>query len=189
MTVRTARLIAVFACIGLAGCGGPSAQVLLAPPPPDARVPALVGSLEVRDVSLPRYAASDDLVVLDDDGLLQTVSGAVWADTPERSMTLALADALGAITGARVAAEPWPFAQAPAAQVTVRVSQLLATANGALRLKGHYAIAPVNSGLADRSGQFDISVPVTDTAPAALAEAHGRAVSALAGQIAGRIAR
>lgn len=175
-------------CI-LMACSGPDTQVLLAPSAPSLRVSPLVSSIEVRDVSLPRYAASDALVKQGENGVLEELPKTVWADTPERSLTLALARDLSVITGARVAVEPWPFAQQPAASVTVRVEQLLARQDNILVLSGQYAIAPVDSGLSDRSGRFDLSVPILGDTPAALANAQSQAMAQLSETIAKRLAR
>ncbi len=189
MILRCPRHACVVFMAALAACAPPVTQILIPPADTELSVRPLVGSLEVRDMSLPRYAASDDLVVLGEDGGIDTLRGLVWADTPERALTLRLADSLGAITGARVAGEPWPFADLPAAQLTVRVSDLLASSDGVLRFRGHYAIAAVDSDLADRDGSFDLSVPLRSLSPQAVAEAHSTALSRLAETVARRIAR
>lgn len=186
--IARACLAALFA-LSLSACGNNPAQVLVTPATPEIRLRPIVSSLEVRDISLPLYAASDSPVLLDADGTLLEIKNTVWADTPERALTLQLAGDLGAITGARVAAEPWPFAASPAAQVTVRVERFLGQAGGQFRMTGQYAIAPVDSGLSDRSGRFDIAVPMVGDSAGALASAQGRAVSQLAETIARRIAR
>lgn len=178
----------------LAACSGPVTQVAVPPVASDLRLRPVVGSLEVRDLSLPRYAASDGVVQAGPDGGIDTLPSTVWADTPERALTLRLVDALGRITGARVASEPWPFAEPPAASVTVRVTDALgqpgtADAPGRFVMRGSYAIAPVAGDLSDRSGGFDIVVPLTDASPQALAGAQSAALGELAETLAGRIAR
>lgn len=180
--------------LGLAGCSGPVTQVAVPPVQTELRLRAMVGSLEVRDISLPRYAASDDIVRGGADGGIDTLPATAWADTPERALTLRLVDALDRITGARVAAEPWPFAEPPAASVTIRVTDALgrpgpADAPGRFEMRGSYAISPVASDLADRAGRFDIAVPLDDGGPAALAAAQSAALGELAETLARRIAR
>ena len=135
MRLALFRLTALIALTLTAACTGYDTQVPMPETGSALRVHPLIGSLEVRDVSLPRYAASDEVVFLGDDGGLATVPGILWADTPERAATLALVEDLTQITGARVAAEPWPFSRAPDAQAVVRVSRLHGTANGVFRLK------------------------------------------------------
>ena len=180
--------------LGLAGCSTSLTQVAVPPVTTDLRVRPVVSSLVVRDISLPRYAAGDSLVFAGEGGVINSLPTIVWADTPERGLTLNLADTLGRITGARVAAEPWPFSDQPAASVTVRVTQFLGgfnttTGTGALEFAGSYAISPVDSGLSDRSGRFDISVPMLDGSPQALAAAQSVALGQLAETLARRIGR
>jgi uncharacterized lipoprotein YmbA len=185
--IARACLPALFAVV-LTGCGSPT-QVLLTPATSELRVSPAISSLVVRDLSLPLYAASDAPVILNADGTVGELSGTVWADTPERALTLQLAADLSVITGARVAAEPWPFSSSPAAEVTVRVERFLGQADGQFRMTGQYAIAPIDSGLSDRSGRFDIVVPMPGATAGAVAGAQGRAISQLAETIARRIAR
>lgn len=173
----------------LTACSGFDTQIPVPVVDSELRVRPIVASLEVRDVSLPRYAAADEIVLLDENGGLETISGSLWADTPTRASTTALADALGEITGSRVAAEPWPFAEPPSAQLQVRVSTMHGDASGVFRLKGQYAISPVASSLSDRAGRFDISVPLTGDTPQAVAGAQAQAFSQLSETIARRLAR
>lgn len=187
--MRILRILATVSVAALAGCSGFDTQIPVPVVESDLRLQPLVSSLEVRDVSLPRYAAADEIVLLDENGGLETISGNLWADTPTRASTTALADAIGEITGARVAAEPWPFAEPPSAQVQVRVSTMHGDASGLFRLKGQYAISPVASSLSDRSGRFDISVPLRGDTPQAVAQAQATAFAQLSETIARRIAR
>lgn len=178
----------------VAACSGPVTQVAVPPVETELRLRPIVGSLEVRDMSLPRYAASDDIVRAGAGGGIDTLRSTVWADTPERGLTLRLVDALDRITGARVAAEPWPFAEPPAASVTIRVTDALgqlgsAEVPGRYVLRGSYAISPVASDLADRAGRFEFAVPLADDSPQALATAQSAALGELAETLARRIAR
>lgn len=175
--------------LGLTACAGPATQVLIPPSTPSLRIKPAVSSIVVQDISLPRYAASDDLVVIDSNGVLQSLPNTIWADTPERGLTLDMARDLGKITGARVSTEPWPFSDTPQARVTIRVTRLLGQANGVLLFSGQYAVAPVDSGISDKSDFFDISVPMAGKEPADLAQAVGKAMSQLAETIARRMAR
>lgn len=182
------RVLAIVWLAVLAGCGSQT-QILMEAPTPDLRLRPAVASVEVRDISLPRYAAADSLVVRTTDNALQQLSGTVWADNPERSMTLQLASDLGTITGVRVAAEPWPFADLPSAQVVVRVDRLIGQLGGTLRFSGQYAIAPVGADVSDRLSRFDITVRVPGETAGALALAQGTALAQLSEQIARDLAR
>ena len=188
------RAVAAALSLGLAACSAPVTQVAVPPVATELRLRPVVGSLEVRELSLPRYAAADDIARAGTDGGIDTLPATVWADTPERALTLRLAEALDRITGARVAVDPWPFAEPPAASLTVRVSDALgqagaADAPGRFVMRGSYAIAPVASDLSDRSGRFEIAVPLADASPQALAAAQSAALGELAETVARRIAR
>lgn len=174
----------------LATACAPAARLVLVPEAPSqASVRPLVSTFVVRDIELPDYAASDEVFVLDDSGVLSALSGVLWAATPEQTIRSGLVEALGDITGARVAGEPWPFSTLPAAEITVRVSRLTGQPGGALNFAGQYAIAPIDSGLADRSGRFDIRVPVQGEDAQALGRAQAAAVTELAETIARRVSR
>lgn len=187
--MKRALLACLFTLAVTAACAPPVTQILVPQTESDLRVRSLVSSLEVRDVSLPRYAASDEIAIVSESGGVDTLRNLVWADTPERAMTLRLADTLAEITGARVAGEPWPFADLPAAQLTVRVSEFVARPEGVLNFRGLYAVAAVDSDLADRSGRFDIAVPLGAPTPQGVANAQSAAVTRLGEIIARRIAR
>jgi len=173
----------------LAACAKRPDQYLLETPVSALRLPSVVGSIQLHDISLPRYANDDSLVSVQSDGALKSDRNAVWADVPQRSMTLALARNLAAITGARVATDPWPFAAAPQATLSVTVEQFARGTDGILRLTGSFALAPLAAAVSDRDGRFSISLPVPEDSAAAIAAAHGKAVETLAETIARRIAR
>ena len=182
------RVLLFVALAVLAACGS-STQVLMPTASPTLRVRPVVSSIEIRDVSLPRYAAGDEIVLLTSDGVLDPIRGKVWADTPERVVTLSLAENLATVTGVRVSTEPWPFLEPPQVSITVRVARLLASESGLLHFAGQYAIAPVGAATVDRSGQFDIAVPLAGTSPQAVAQAQAQAVANLSETLARRLAR
>lgn len=153
---------------------------------PTARIASRYASLEVVDVTMPAYAAKEEIFVEDPNGAIKA-PGPLWADNPARAMTLQLARDLAAITGATVAPEPWPFRGYPDAKVDVRFEEMLVAASGAFRISGQYFIAP-DRGDRNRSGRFSISVPLPAQAtPNAIATARGTATSSLAEQIAGAL--
>ena len=182
MTVWKAFLLAVL--LTFTACGPPVAQYLVDPPASELRLRPIVSSVEIRDVSLPRYAAADEISLQDADGAVRAVRGTAWADLPQRSVTRTLARNIGIILNNRAAAEPWPFADPPGAEVTVLVDN-----DGLFRLSGQYAIAPRDSGLSDRSGRFDITKPVGGESLNAVAAANGAALVDLSEIIARRLGR
>ncbi len=177
--------------LSLSGCAlAPPAQYLIDAPTSTLRLRPIIASLEVRDVSLPLHAGAEGLTVQGTDGVLRTNTSAVWADAPSRAATLSLVRHLSAITGARVAPEPWPFVEPPSATLTVSVETFFASVDGPLQLTGSYALASFTGGLSDRGGRFDITVPVPEDAPTTLiGAAHGTALRSLSETIARQIAR
>ncbi|AJE47808.1 PqiC family protein [Celeribacter indicus] len=180
--------------LALAACGDNDPRYLIATPPateaPAARAALRVATLEVRQVSLPAYAAADQILREEEaGGALRPVKSALWADEPSRAMTQRLADRIAATSTAEVAAEPWPLARPAQAEVDVRVSELAARADGRLHLNGQFAISSYDMVVRERIVPFAIAVPMNSDAPGAIAQATGAAVNALAARITGTLAR
>lgn len=170
----------------LAAC---SADPVLYPTPPvpaGDRIAVFASSVEVREVTLPLYAEAEEIYLGVPGGGIAELEGARWADDPRRAVTLELAAALGAATGARVAAEPWPYQSLPEASVTVRAAQMLAGPDPVFRLSGQWATGD-RDGERERSGAFHVAVPVDpEGGSAAIAAARAVAVRDLARLIAAR---
>lgn len=168
----------------LAACGADDRFIATPQVAATERIPSRFSSIEVREVSLPAYAASEEIFIQDTSGGL-VASELLWADDPTRAVTLALARNLAEITGVRVAPEPWPFDAYPAARVDVRVERFLTAPDGALTLAGQYFVADIDGRGRDRARLFDLSQPLDPSASAtAAAEARARLVTALALMIA-----
>lgn len=167
----------------VAGCaGGTSPQVVIDPKSSELRVPARVGSVMLRDISLPAYAQATEISVRGDNGTLVEKKGAVWADDPARAMTGAMVRNLSVITGAQVAAEPWPLEGYPDVELTVRVEHMFARADGSITLVGYYALRREYGRSMIR--QFDITRPAATEAPDDIALVYEAAWSDLAERIA-----
>ncbi len=167
----------------LAGCAGGTAERYSVPPTQTAeRVAIRYGAVEIRDVTLPSYAAGDEITQQSAGGVLTSSTAVLWADAPERAIALELVRHLSTLTGARVASDPWPFEAFPDATLEVRFEQLLAGADGVFRATGQFFVA-VEDGR-ERSGLFDLSVPLSaaeaDTSPATIAAARGQIILDLA---------
>lgn len=174
-----------------AACSTTPEQRVAVPPAPDEVKQQRIafGTVLLREVSLPRYAAGEEIFVADEAGLLSVRPGLLWADDPARAITLELARHLGRVTGARVVSEPWPFDTPAEAQVELRLEEMLAREAGVFRLSGQYFVTS-ESGRA-RARLFGIEVPLAAPAGAeggidatALAQARGQAVRDLAVEIA-----
>ena len=185
------------AALALAGCGGqpvlfstPSAGVTVhgRPADPGGLIGIPYASVEVREVSLPTYAEAEEIFFEGMGGTLMPIEGAEWADMPSRAVTLDLVGVLGAVTGARVAAEPWPYEAFPDARVEVRATRMSAGGDGVFRLSGQYYVADLRTDVEtprDRSMRFEIAVPYEmEAGVAAIADARSRAVRDLAREIA-----
>ena len=184
------RLGLVIATLSLtAACGDNNARYLLEPPATDTRVAVRVSTIEVRDVTLPSYAAASEVVQQDSDGALRPLARAVWADDPVRSVTLALTRMLDARSTATAMSEPWPLERYPDARVEVRIDRMVPGADGKFRLSGQYSIASPDSVIRESINGFDISVPLTGDTPGAVAQATGAAVGQLADAILARLRR
>jgi uncharacterized protein len=164
----------------LAACGGNSESFAVRAPQPAEQVRIAFGAVEVRDVSLPTYAASDEIYVQDGGGKLNSSSKVLWADLPERAVALELSQNLARMTGRRIASEPWPFEAYPDARLEVRFAELVATTAGEFRTSGQYFVGVLDGGQ-ERSGLFNLSVRYNpDGGPAAIAAARGQLILNLA---------
>jgi uncharacterized protein len=163
----------------LAACGTPE-RYAVTPPVVTEKLPIAFASVEVRDVSLPSYAAADEIHQLAANGTLISSSDALWADEPARAVALELSQNLTRLTGRRIASEPWPFEAFPDARLEVRFGELVASETGNFRASGQYFVA-VPDGRRERSGLFDLTVPFDPKGgPAALAAARGQIILDLA---------
>lgn len=177
------------ATLTLAACGDNNARFLIKTDEAATQTRVSVSTLEVRDVSLPAYASASEIVVEGADGALTTVKKALWADDPVRGVTGALARSLAVKSTATVSAEPWPLADGPAAQLEVRVDQMVAGADGTFRLSGQFAISSPQGQIRDSLTRFSISVPLLDTSPGAVAVSTGRAIDGLADEVLRKLRR
>ncbi len=185
MALRTPLLIAALA---LAGCGS---DALFLVPDTSAAVEVRVNtrSLEVRDVVLPAYAAESEILVQEADGALRPVGGALWADDPRTGITQALARRLDQGTTATVAAEPWPLFDGPDRSVQVSIDRMVAVEGGAFELSGQFAMISRSGAAREFLRRFDIREPLTGTDPQSVANAMGRALTQLTGEIAASVSR
>ncbi|MEP1614098.1 MAG: ABC-type transport auxiliary lipoprotein family protein [Roseobacter sp.] len=164
----------------IAGCGAPSERYAVSSPDATQTHRIAFRAVEIRDVSLPSYAADDQIVLGATDGRLVNAGDVLWADTPERAISLSLSRHISKITGARVASNPWPFEALPDARLDLRFQTLLAGEDGQYHAKGLYFVA-VGDGRRERSGLFDLTVAFDPVGgPAAIAQARGQVVLDLA---------
>ena len=177
------RTLILGLALTLAACGTPE-SFAVKPPVVSEQVRIGFANVEVRDVSLPTYAAADAIHVQDANGTLISSTKVLWADAPERAIALELSQNLAKMSGRAVASEPWPFEAYPDARLEVRFSELVASAAGQFRASGQYFVG-VPSGGRERSGLFDLAVPFDPAGgPGAIATARGQLILNLATYIA-----
>lgn len=170
----------------LAGCADSAVRYASPPVESGSNIKITVSRLEVTEVSLPAYARSEEIWRETETGGLVSDASILWADDPSRSITLELSKHLAAITGARVASEPWPFEEPAQARLTVRVDELVASQSGVFKMSGTYFVSKNEDGR-ERSGSFQIDTPIAvDGGIAAIAAARAVAVRDLAQLIAKR---
>lgn len=169
---------AIAAALALLGaCGAPD-RIAVQSPAVTETLRIGFASVEVKDVSLPSYAAADEIAQQAPDGSLIT-SKVLWADAPERAIGLELSRNLVRLTRARIASEPWPFEEDAAATLDVRFGDLVAGTDGVFRASGQYFVG-VYEGR-ERSGLFELSVQYDpEGGPAAIARARGQIILDLA---------
>ncbi len=172
-----------------AGCGDNSPRYLLDMPEPSERVSVRVSSIEVREVTLPAYAAASEIVLLQDDGAVRPVPKAVWADDPVRSVTQSLARNLDSATTATAAAEPWPLDAPAQVRIDVRIDRMVARPDGKFQMVGQYSVAAPYGAVRETINRFDIQQPMADQTPGAIAQANSDALLTLAEQIAKTLSR
>lgn len=172
-----------------AACTAPADRVNLPQQSSDLSLRANVNSALVRTVSLPSYAAAEELATQSASGLITTNPSVLWADDPQRAMTLSLARQLGDILAVTVAPEPWPFIDLPDVAVDIRIAELLATSNGNLRLTGQFFVAGDRIAYPNITRSFDLSEPLPDTGLATIAAAQSRILLTLAEEIARSLGR
>lgn len=175
----------ILGVLALASCGdGPSARYSVPQPIVSDTIRIAYSSVEIRDVSLPTYAASDEIHQEVEGGALSSSAAVLWADAPARAVSLALSRNLSELTTAKVANEPWPFESFPQARVEVRIEDMVAGQNGFFRLKGQYFVASTR-GNRERSGLFELLTPYDiEAGPNAIAAARGQVILNLAREIA-----
>lgn len=185
VAAMSVRLLSLTAALALLAACGPAPERFAAPlAAPGGRIAVPVASIEVREVSLPTYARDEEIWMETEAGALTADAALLWADEPSRGMTLELARQLGRITGARAAAEPWPFTGLPDGTVEIRADSFVAGADGRFRISGQVFTEAVEAGRT-RARDFAVSAPIPPESGApGVAAARAAAVRDLARLIA-----
>lgn len=177
------------AAAGIAACTPLAERLILTPLPSTLELRPLVGSAMVRTVSLPTYAAVEEIPIETTDGLVTINEDVLWADAPERAVTLVLTRTLSDILNTDVGPEPWPFIGLPDVSIDVRVEQILAGADGTFRLTGQFFVGGDGIDFPNTTHTFDISQEMADQSFSSIAKAQSATLLTLSEQIARTLAR
>ncbi|MDY8108822.1 ABC-type transport auxiliary lipoprotein family protein [Fulvimarina sp. 2208YS6-2-32] len=165
----------------LAGClTSEPPRFAVEPLPSAARIATSAETISIADVSLPAYAKEQRIIVQNPSGALVPLDDADWADEQERAMTYALVRYVAEISGAQVAADPWPLGGIPEAEVKVFVGTMLYDRTGMLTLAGQFSVRRDVQESRSRIVPFDIRIPAGSSTPDGIAQVHGAAWRALA---------
>lgn len=182
------RIIAVaFAC--LTACTPLADRLAITPLPSSLSLRPLVDSVMVRTVSLPTYAAVEEIPLETDTGIIFVREDVLWADDPERAVTLILTRTLRDILGIDVGPDPWPFVTLPDVSVDVRVERMLGGTDGTLELTGQFFVASEAARFPDSAYSFEIVEEMDDATLSSIASAQSAALLKLSEQIARTLGR
>ncbi len=177
------------ALTGLAACTPPADRLAMASLQSELELRSLVGSAMVRTVTLPTYAAAEEVAFELPGGLIATNEDVLWADDPQRAVTLTVSRNLTDILNTDVGPEPWPFVGLPDVSIDVRVERMLAGADGVFRLTGQFYIGGDRIDFRNSTTAFAISKPMPDQSLTSIATAQAEALLTLSEDIAHRLAR
>lgn len=175
----------LLALLMLAACNAAApAPIAVEPVVSTARVKTSADTIAIGRVSLPAYAKETAIKVQDAQGTIKKLPNADWADEPDRALSNSLVRNLSAITGAKVAGDPWPLGGIPEAEVAVNVETMIVDATNTMRLAGQFTIRRDRATSRNRIETFDIRLPAAERTPRAVVAAHGEAWRDLAERIA-----
>lgn len=181
--------LSVLAIATFAACSPLAERVALNPVPSSLELRPLVGSAMVRTVSLPSYAAAEEIALETTQGSIVINEDVLWADEPERAVTLILTRTLSDILNTDVGPDPWPFVGLPDVSVDIRVERMLGSLDGTFELNGQFFVASEAAAFRDITHSFEITEPMADASVGSIARAQSAALLKLAEQIAATLGR
>ncbi len=174
---------------GLAACSAPLERLAMAPTQSSLELRPLVSSVMVREVTLPTYAAVEEIAFEGPNGLISSNDDVLWADDPARSITIAIIRDLSDILNTDVGPDPWPFVELPDVAVDVQIGRVLARADGTFQLTGQFFVGGDGIDFRNSANAFDISTPMPDQSLSSIANAQAAAVLELTEAIAKTLGR
>jgi uncharacterized lipoprotein YmbA len=177
------------ALTALVACSSPLNRIELVPLTSTLELRADVSSAVVRTVTLPSYAAAEEVSLQGPDGLITSDGDFLWADAPERATTLTITRHLNEILSATVGPDPWPFAGIPDMAIEVRVEEMLAGNDGTVTLRGQYFIGGDGIEYPNRAESFSFTAPLAGIGLNGIAQAQSQVILELSEDIAKRLSR
>ncbi len=183
------NLLKIAALVALAACSGTLTRVAYPTAQSTLELRAFVGSALVQTVSLPAYAAAEELAIETAPGVITSTGDLLWADDPARAVTLEIARHLDDILTATVGPDPWPFPGLPDVGIDIRVSDMIARADGNFHLVGTYFVGGDGIDFRNTSSSFNIRIPLASVEAGAVAAAQSQAILQLSEDIARKLGR
>lgn len=183
------HLLTTAALTALVACAGPINRVEMTRLSSSLELQAAVSSAVVRSVSLPSYAAAEEVSLESPEGLITTDGAVLWADEPERATTLTLSRHLNDILNATVGPDPYPFAGIPDVAIEVRVEEMLARNNGIFSLRGQYFIGGDGIDFPNQARSFEFTTALAGEGLNGVARAQSQVILDLAEDIAKALSR
>lgn len=170
-------------------CAAPGApkQYLLTAPEAASGAVALP-TIGLREIALPLYARRPQIASQEAGGAVSASDDHRWADDPPRAATRLIARRLTAIGGGAVFQEPWPLSASPDTIVAIEVDRFIGALGGDVVLEGVVLVTDAKGRKRPATLPFLIQSATQGDDHAALADAYGAALAALAEQLASLIA-
>ncbi len=185
----TKTMLSIIAVLALTACSGTLTRVAYPTVQSSLELRAFVGSALVQTVSLPAYAAAEELAVETAPGVITSTGDLLWADDPARAVTLEISRHLDSILSATVGPDPWPFPGLPDVGIDIRVSDMIAKSDGQFHLTGTYFIGGDGIDFRNTSSSFDIKIAIASLEAGDVAVAQSQAILRLSEDIAGKLGR
>ncbi len=179
----------VLAGMTLAACSPPIDRLAIPSVTSALELRPLVGSAMVRTISLPSYAAAEEIAFETASGLIASNEDVLWADAPERAVTLIVTQTLADILNTEIGPDPWPFIGLPDVAIDIRVARMLAGADGVFRLTGQYYIGGDGIDFPNSTRAFEITKEMPDQSLQSIANAQAAALLTLSEEIARSLSR
>lgn len=151
---------------------------------------ALTGEpIGLREIDLPLYARRAQIAVLGAGGEVTLNEDNRWAEEPPRAASRQVARILAAKLNRPVVVEPFPQGVSPKVRVDIDVDYFIGSLGGDVRLGGQYRLVSAAAPSDAEITTFEYVEALAGDGFAALVKGHSAALTRLADDIAGGLAR